>query len=204
MLTAAAEQIRAKHEMLSELDSHGGDGDHGVTMVRAMNQIEKGIANVPEQEIKALFKSVGWAIMGVDGGATGPLLGSLFMGMAEGTEERETLDARALASVFESGLKSVRKYSKAQVGDKTMMDALVPAVEAARVATENGGDVTDVLRMAAEAAERGAKSTTALQARFGRAKNIGERSIGVQDAGATSMWLLFKGFSEGVDSNAGQ
>ncbi|MCD6288057.1 MAG: dihydroxyacetone kinase subunit L [Candidatus Hydrogenedentes bacterium] len=204
MLTAAAEQIRAKHEMLSELDSHGGDGDHGVTMVRAMNQIEKGIANVPEQEIKALFKSVGWAIMGVDGGATGPLLGSLFMGMAEGTEERETLDARALVSVFESGLKSVRKYSKAQVSDKTIMDARVPAVEAARVAAENGGDVTDVLRMAAEAAERGAKSTTALQARFGRAKNIGERSIGVQDAGATSMWLLFKGFSEGVDSNAGQ
>ena len=204
MLGAAAEQIRANHEMLSELDSHGGDGDHGTTMVRAMAQLEKGITDAPAEELKALFHSVGWAIMGVDGGATGPLLGAFFMGMADAAEGSEALDAEGLAAAFESGLASVRKYSKAQVGDKTMMDALMPAVDAARAAAESGADTAAALRHVAEAAERGAESTKALQARFGRAKYIGEGSIGVQDAGATSMWLLFKGFSEGVDSHAGQ
>jgi dihydroxyacetone kinase-like protein len=204
MLGAAAERIRANHAMLSELDSHGGDGDHGTTMVRAMAQLEKGIDDAPAEDLKALFHSVAWAIMGSDGGATGPLFGAFFMGMAEAAEGREVLDAEGLATAFESALASIQKYSKAQVGDKTMIDALAPAVDAARVAAESGADTAAVLRRAAEAAGRGAESTKALQARFGRAKNIGEGSIGVQDAGATSMWLLFKGFSEGVESHAGQ
>lgn len=190
--------------MLSELDSHGGDGDHGTTMARAMAQLEKGIDDAPEHELKALFHSVAWAIMGADGGATGPLFGALFMGMADAAENNETLDPEDLANAFESGLDSVRKYSKAKVGDKTMIDALEPAVDAARVAADSGADIGDTLRRAADSAKRGAESTIELQARFGRAKNIGERSIGVQDAGATSMWLLFRGFSEGADLHAGQ
>ncbi len=202
MLRKAAEQIRAKHEMLSQLDSHGGDGDHGTTMVRAMGILEKALdtasGDASAREIQAMLHDVGWGIMGVDGGATGPLFGAFFMGMSEQTAGKETLDAAALAQALESGLASVRKYTKANVGDKTMLDALVPAVEAVRAAADGGASVEQAIVQAADAAEEGAAQTREMQARFGRAKNIGERSVGEQDPGATSVSLIFKGFVEGV------
>lgn len=197
MLRGAVEQIRANHEMLSKLDSHGGDGDHGTTMVRAMGIVEKSLDG-DTRELQAFLQEVGWGIMGVDGGATGPLFGALFMGMSESAAGKESLDADGLACVFEAGLASVRKYSKAEVGDKTIIDALVPAVGALRSVADDGGDVGSALRSAADAAEIGAESTKDLQARFGRAKNVGEKSIGQQDPGATSVSLVFRGFVEGV------
>ena len=109
--------------------------------------------------------------------------------------------ARGLAKAFAAGLSGVQKRTRAQVGDKTMLDALVPAVQAAQEAADGGASVEEVLRRAFEAARAGAEGTTAMQARFGRAKNIGEKSIGQPDAGATSVSLLFKGFLEGVTSH---
>lgn len=202
MLRGAAAEIRENHEMLSKLDSVGGDGDHGTTMVRAMSNLEKAVDACSVHEIKAVLYDVGWAILGVDGGATGPLLGTLFMSMSSQAAGKETLDASGLAALFSAGLAGVQKQTKAQLGDKTMIDALTPAVEALGRASAGGADLLDALRQAAEAAGQGAESTKAMQARFGRAKNIKEQSIGSQDPGATSMALIFTGFWKGIQTHA--
>ncbi|HUT25681.1 MAG TPA: dihydroxyacetone kinase subunit DhaL [Sumerlaeia bacterium] len=202
MLRAAIAQIEQNHETLSRLDSHGGDGDHGSTMRRAMACVEKAIAETGESpDLKALLHNVGWAVMGVDGGATGPLFGMLFMGMSAPAAGKADLDAAELAGVFEAGLASVRKNTKAQVGDKTLIDALAPAVETLRKEADAGADPTRALEAAAAAAQAGAAATKEMQARFGRAKNVKEKSIGNQDAGAASVSLIFRGFAKGVQSN---
>jgi len=202
MLRGAAAEIRENHEWLSRLDSVGGDGDHGTTMVRAMARMEEALASSVSGKIHTLLNDVGWAILGVDGGATGPLLGMFFVSMASAAEGLEELGAGNVAALFEAGLTGVRAQTKAQPGDKTLIDALVPAVEALRAAAEPGADILEALHLAAGAAEAGAKLTSTMQARFGRARNIKEQSIGTQDPGATSMSLLFRGFKKGLESHA--
>ena len=198
MIRAAADKIRANRDDLSKLDSAIGDGDHGMTIARAMGIAEKVIAESDKKELKGLLKDVGWGVMGVDGGATGPLLGSFLMGLGNGIDELETIDCPMLAAMFEAGLAAVRRQSKAQIGDKTLMDALLPAVNAMRRAADEGKSIREALQQAANAAEDGAISTKEFKARFGRAKNLGERTIGCQDPGATSMALIFQGFFEGL------
>ena len=198
MIRSAADKIRANREELSKLDSAIGDGDHGTTIARAMGIAEKVIEDSDKKELKGLLKDVGWGVMGVDGGATGPLLGSFLMGLSNGIDEQDAIDCPILAAMFEAGLAGVRRQSKAQIGDKTLMDALLPAVDAIRQAADEGKSVKEALQQAAEAAENGAVSTKEFKARFGRAKNLGERTIGFQDPGATSMALIFQGFLEGL------
>jgi dihydroxyacetone kinase-like protein len=198
MIRVAADKIRANRDDLSKLDSAIGDGDHGMTIARAMGIAEKVIEESDKKEFKGLLKEVGWGVMGVDGGATGPLLGSFLMGLGNGIDELETIDCPTLAVMFEAGLAGVRRQSKAQVGDKTLMDALLPAVDAIRQAADAEKSITEALQAAAEAAQKGAISTKDFRAKFGRAKNLGERTIGCQDPGASSMALIFQGFFEGV------
>jgi dihydroxyacetone kinase-like protein len=198
MIRSAADKIRANRDELSKLDSAIGDGDHGTTIARAMGIAEKVIEESEKKELKGLLKDVGWGVMGVDGGATGPLLGSFLMGLNNGVGEKDVIDCSTLAVMFEAGLAGVRRQSKAQIGDKTMMDALLPAVDAIRQAADGGKSIKEALQNAAEAADNGAISTKDFQARFGRAKNLGERTIGCQDPGATSMALIFQGFLEGL------
>ena len=120
------------------------------------------------------------------------------MGLGNGIDELERIDCPMLAAMFEAGLAAVRRQSKAQIGDKTLMDALLPAVDAMRRAADEGKSIREALQQAAKAAEDGAISTKEFKARFGRAKNLGERTIGCQDPGATSMALIFQGFFEGL------
>ena len=231
MLRAAAGEVRANGDALGKYDSVGGDGDHGTTMARAMGNMEKAISDFglaiadcglqgkgarsanPQSEIrspksaadlKTLLHNIGWAVMGTDGGATGPLFGSFFMGMAPVAAGKRTLDARTLAGMFEGGLASIQKASKAKQGDKTMLDALIPAVQSMRQAADGGAGVAASLRQAAEAAAQGAEATKKMVARVGRAKNIGEKSLGSPDPGAVSVSLIFKGFSNvgGAEENA--
>lgn len=200
MLRGAADQIDTRHEMLSRLDAATGDGDHGTTMRRAMTKLEEALAATRAATVGGVLNDVGWAILGVDGGATGPLLGTFFMGMAEVAGEVEALDSPALAAAFEGALAALRRQTKAQVGDKTMIDALVPAVEALRAGADAGDSPAAAMARAAEAARRGAEGTKDLQARFGRARNLGERSIGSADPGATSIGLIFRGFADALAS----
>lgn len=198
MIRSAADKIRANRDELSKMDSAIGDGDHGTTIARAMGIAEKVLDESEKNDLKGLLKDVGWGVMGVDGGATGPLLGSFLMGLGKGLGEQEAVDCPTLATMFEDGLAGVRRQSKAQVGDKTLMDALLPAVDAVRQAADEGKSIKEALHRAAEVAETGAVSTKEFRARFGRAKNLGDRTIGFQDPGATSMALIIQGFFEAL------
>jgi dihydroxyacetone kinase-like protein len=201
MFRRAIDAVRRCRDELSRLDSAGGDGDHGTTMTRAMAGVEKVLAEPGPRTPGKILGAIGWSILGVDGGATGPLFGTLFMGMGEAAGDRESLDPAALAGALEAGLAAVGKRTKAKPGDKTLIDALVPAVEAAREAADDGAGVADLLRRAAEAAERGAEATKGMAARFGRAKTLGPKSIGTKDPGATSVSLIVRGFFEGYGAN---
>ena len=197
MISAAAAKIRAAEKELSTLDSATGDGDHGMTICRVMDAAEAAAKADTSGKINELLGKVGWDVMCVDGGSTSPLLGSFFTGMGEGAAEGP-LDAASLASVFEAGVAGLRQQTKAQPGDKTMVDALVPAVQALRDAATAGKDPSTALRAAAEAAVRGAEATKQMQAKFGRARNLGDRTIGHADPGATSISYIFRAFAEAV------
>jgi len=193
MVAGAAAEIRANHKTLSELDSTAGDGDHGTTMLRSMEKIEKAFASGTSDDLKVCLKDAGWSMLHVDGGASSSLLGVFFSGMAGAVSNN-------LTDIFEAGLAAVRKQTRAEPGDKTMMDALVPAVIALRAARDEGKSVREALHDAAAAAHAGAEATRHVQARYGRAKFLGERTLGHADPGATSMSLLFEGFYQGFIS----
>jgi len=200
MFRAAAANVRAGVDKLCELDSAIGDGDHGVAMARAMDAMEKGIDDCPDAKLKTLLEGVAASVESIDAGSTGPLMGSLMEGMAESVGEATEIGTERLASMFDEGLAELLVISKAKVGDKTMVDALTPAVEALKAAASDGDSVAGALAKAADAAQAGAESTKNLQARFGRARNLGQRSIGYHDPGATSMAMFFRGCAEGAAS----
>ena len=198
MLAAAVARVREGSDYLSQLDAAGGDGDHGTTMRRAMGEIERTLADHPQAGLRELIAQVGWALLSIDGGATGPLLGSLFLGIADEAGERPALDTKGLAGAFEAGGARVRKQSKAQAGDKTMLDALLPALTALRAAADAGKDSDQALQEAAEAAASGAEATRDWVPRFGKARFAGERTRGHPDPGATSLAMIFAGFAAGI------
>lgn len=191
MFADVAAELAAKEKDLCALDSVCGDGDHGTAIngaIGAANQSIQGADN-----LKDGFFDAGFAAMSNSNGSTSTLFGSLLMGISEGIAAGATsMDASALSTAFDKGLESVRANTKADIGDKTLMDALIPAVNALKEKTS----VREALDAAAQAAEQGAKNTEQLQARFGRAKNLGERSIGSIDAGATSISIIFAIFAK--------
>jgi len=197
MLRGGASRLKENRDLLSQLDSATGDGDHGTTMGRVADAIIEPLtadAGTPQ----ALLDTVGWSVLSVDGGSASPLVGSFLLGMSEGCPAGTQLTGEALAAAFESGLAKFRAQTPANVGDKTMLDALAPAVEALRRAVSEGRDARQALAEAAEAARAGAESTKNLQAKFGRARNLGPRSVGHADPGATSISLLFAGFEDAL------
>lgn len=199
MLTAAADALRANHELLSRLDSATGDGDHGTTMVRVAAAMVQSLQDAATTDLAPALDAVGWGVMGVDGGSTGPLLGSLFLGLAEGAAGKPDLSAPDLAAAFETGLAKLSTHTPAKVGDKTMMDALVPAVQALRKAADDGASPAQAMAHAAAAAQQGSDSTAQLQARFGRARNLGPRTIGQIDPGSKSIAILFAAFRDALN-----
>lgn len=196
MLKAAAAEIRAQHEWLSRLDSAIGDGDHGTTILRTMETVERAVEE-GAPTLQELLSKVAWAVMGCDGGSTSPLLGSFFLGMSDAVAGRPGLDHAALVAMFDGGVQKLARQSRAKAGDKTMMDAFLPALEALKTSDAAQG-MRAALARAAEAAAQGAEATKAMRAKFGRARNLGDRVLGHPDPGAVSVSLLFKGFSQGV------
>ena len=201
MFIRAAACVRSEHRRLTELDSIGGDGDHGTTMLRAAEQMELWDESSTES-MMGLLKAAGWRVLSVDGGASSSLLGTFFTGMGDVELARDSMNCHDLAQSLEAGLRAVSRHTRARPGDKTMMDALTPAIAAASAAAQAGKTIPEALEDAALAARLGAESTTDLVARYGRARSLGERTRGHPDAGATSIALIFKGFREGV-SNGG-
>ena len=163
----------------------------------AGSPVEPGDSTAPAQsDIGALFKQVGMILVSTVGGAAGPLYGTLFLKMGVIAGPGPELTVEQWAAALEAGVEGVQARGKAELGDKTMIDALVPAAGALRAAAAAGLSLADALRQAADAAEEGMKATTPLVARKGRASYLGERSAGHQDPGATSSWFLLKTAAE--------
>ncbi|MCX6622433.1 MAG: DAK2 domain-containing protein, partial [Acidobacteria bacterium] len=136
MFRRAAALLKANRDLLSQLDSATGDGDHGATMGRVADAILEALEGAPEQPIQALIDAVGWNVLSVDGGSASPLVASLLLGLAEGCPSEGCLSTRAAAAAFRAGVARFRAQTPAQVGDKTMLDALAPAVDALCAAAE--------------------------------------------------------------------
>ncbi len=175
---------------LTELDSAIGDADHGANLDRGLTAVLAALEADPPADSGALLKRVGMTLVSTVGGASGPLYGTFFLRMAAAAGEAEPLDGAGLAAALRAGLAGVTSRGKAVPGDKTMLDALTPAVDALDAALASGRPLAEALRAAATAADAGRDATTPLIARKGRASYLGERSAGHQDPGATSMALL--------------
>jgi dihydroxyacetone kinase-like protein len=189
-LRAFADDVRDHADELTALDSAIGDADHGANMRRGMAAVVAKLDATPDAAPAALLKSAGMTLVSTVGGASGPLYGTLFLRMATAAGDREELDAAGLAAALRAGLDGVVARGKASPGDKTMLDALVPAVDALDAALSDGAGLGDALRAAATAADEGSDATVPLVARKGRASYLGERSAGHRDPGATSTALL--------------
>ena len=193
MLHAALSAIEQELAMLNQLDAATGDGDHGTAILAAMKAASS--ASQKDGSLKETLEKIGWDIMSNTSGSTSALLGSFFIGMA-GAVPAENLDCKQTAGLFEAGLVNMQTSSKANVGDKTSMDALVPAIEAMSALKEQTTSLADLFAAASDAAQKGADSTKDLAAKFGRARNLGERSRGHLDAGAVSTALIYKAYAE--------
>ncbi len=199
-IKAAALLISENAAMLSELDAAIGDGDHGENMNRGFKAIEKKLESSTPADLPSFFKLVGMTLLSSVGGAAGPLYGGFFLALSKASTGKDKLNKQELGEVLTDGLADIQKRGKAQLGDKTMVDALTPALDAYRASPD--GDVASALRAAVEQAHTSAEATIPLQARKGRASYLGERSIGHQDPGATSSWLLLKALASACEGNA--
>jgi dihydroxyacetone kinase-like protein len=175
---------------LVKLDTAIGDGDHGTNMDRGMKAATEKLATVEGDDIGEVLKAVGMTLISKVGGASGPLYGTLFMRMAQATTGRTELDLEGWTEALEAGVAGIQQRGKAEPGDKTMLDALLPAVDALK--SHSSDSIKDALTASADAAKDGMLATIPLQARKGRASYLGERSVDHQDPGATSSELLLR------------
>lgn len=201
MLIYIADKIIAKKPYLTEIDSAIGDGDHGIGMAGGMQKAKRKLLGMEgEENVYAVFEAAGKAMLLSMGGASGVIFGSLYLAGAKGMKPKRRLTAADLAKMGRKSLKAIQERGKAQIGDKTMVDALAPAVEA--MEQNAGNSLLEMLKEAEKAAKQGVEDTKKYQARFGRAKSLMERAVGHQDAGATSVWLILQGmreFAEGTN-----
>ncbi|BBA51626.1 putative PTS-dependent dihydroxyacetone kinase, ADP-binding subunit DhaL [Fusobacterium varium] len=198
MFLTSCDLLKADADELSEIDSKFGDGDHGITIVKIANAIEKDIENWnAETSIKDFIDNLGMSVMGVNGGSAGPLWGSLISGLAVGIPEgAEELDEQIIKDMFAASLEEMNDVSGAKVGDKTMMDTFIPAAAAIAVSES---DIRGMFAEAAVAAEKGCEDTKNYISKYGRAKSYKEKTLGFKDAGAVSMNLLFQGFAKSFE-----
>lgn len=189
-LERSAALLDEKKTYLTELDSPIGDADHGINMARGFGKVVEKLPSVAETDIGSILKTSGMTLLSTVGGASGPLYGTFFMRAGAALQGKQELDGADLLKLLETGIEGVVQRGRAELGDKTMIDALVPAVQALKTSLEAGGDLTHALEACAAAAEAGAQSTIPLVARKGRASYLGERSAGHQDPGATSAAYL--------------
>jgi phosphoenolpyruvate---glycerone phosphotransferase subunit DhaL len=196
-LTAIARDVHAQADRLTQLDAAIGDGDHGINMDRGFQAVEQALqdgAGAPG----ALLVLAGKTLVSTVGGASGPLWGTFFRRAGRALGDAPEVGGPALASALDAGIAGVQDLGAAVPGDKTMIDALVPAAAALREALGAGAGVSDATARAAEAAAEGARATVPMQARKGRASYLGERSVGHEDPGAASAALILAALARAV------
>jgi dihydroxyacetone kinase-like protein len=192
MFLEASRILREKSGELSKLDARCGDGDHGVTVKKIAAVIEWETSKWGEASPKVFLTELGSAVLGISGGAAAPLWGTFIGGLALPLENQEEIDPLLLKRMFSSALEEMQSITNAKAGDKTLMDALIPAVENACGAEDS---IEAVLAAASSGARKGAENTKDFVARFGRAKNYKERALGVLDPGAVGLSLFFEGLA---------
>lgn len=191
-LIACAAAIKAQRAELNRLDAAIGDADHGENLDRGFSAVVAALPDVADKDLSTIFKKVGMTLVSTVGGASGPLYGTFFLQAGAASAGQTELQIRGLVDALEAGRNGVQRRGHAILEEKTMVDALIPAVGVLQAARDQGTTLHDALDRAAGAAEAGAAATIPLIARKGRASYLGERSIGHQDPGATSTALIFR------------
>ena len=179
-------------QLLTELDSAIGDADHGINMDRGFSAVTAALSQASPISIETALKLVAMTLIRTVGGASGPLYGTFFLRASNACAGVAELDADGLVTLFKAGIEGLQQRGKAEAGDKTMVDALLPALQAMQAALAEGEDLGKLLRLASLAAEKGMRDTIPMIARKGRASYLAERSIGHQDPGATSAYLIIE------------
>ena len=192
-LQQACASVTAAEQELTEIDSKFGDADHGLTMTKIAGAISGAVAE-SDGGIRSMLDDAAMAVMVLNGGSAVPLWNTWLDGMQENAPDGDEIDTAGLQAIFARALEALNEMSGAQVGDKTMMDALIPASEA--IAAYTGNDEQELFAAAAEAATRGAEASKQFVSKFGRAKSYGTQTIGTPDAGATSMAYFFRGLAQ--------
>lgn len=204
VVTDLIAMMNAQKAYLSEIDGAIGDGDHGINMSKGFNQAGERIAARPQPPgLAEAFDDLGMTLLEGIGGSMGPLYGGFFMALAESLNGQPELNKENFGKALSAAVAAVQDVGGAQVGDKTLIDTLVPAREAYEKALADGKSFGECLRAMTQAAQRGQLSTKDLQAKIGRASRLGERSIGVLDAGATSCYLILESMARSVTGAAG-
>lgn len=188
--------LHENREFLTQLDSPIGDADHGINMDRGFQAVIEKLPTVADMDIGSILKMVGTTLVSTVGGASGPLYGTAFLRAGMANAGKYELHEADVVDMLEAALEGIKARGKAAPGEKTMVDALTPAIRAAKEAEAEHLGLSHILRRTSEAAEQGMKATIPLLAKKGRASYLGERSIGHQDPGATSSWLILKTFAD--------
>ena len=192
-IISACENVIAAEPELTEIDSKFGDADHGLTMHKIAAAIKNSVTE-SAGDIKEMLDDAAMAVMGLNGGSAVPLWNSWLDGMQEGAPEADEVDVAGVKAMFASAFEALDDMSGAKVGDKTMMDTVIPASE--EIASYVGDSVSELFSIAAEAAKKGAENSKNFVSKFGRAKTFGTKTIGTPDAGATSMAKFFEGLAK--------
>ena len=200
-LAAACDAVVAAKDTLTKADQAIGDGDHGLGMARGFGAAAAALRAEGAEfaSVGEVFSAAGTAVLETSGGASGAIFGTMLRAPKKALPG-DVLDAEALATALETGAQKVMERGKAEVGQKTMLDALVPAAAAARKAAAGGADLPAVARAAADAAAAGRDATSDMVAKFGKAKSLGERSLGHPDPGAMSVTILITALADAIDA----
>ncbi|WP_227995236.1 dihydroxyacetone kinase subunit DhaL [Oceanobacillus sp. CFH 90083] len=199
MILYAGEKIKENKPFLTKVDSAIGDGDHGIGMSVGFTKVEENLKDKEFTTINEVFKTTGMSMVQSMGGASGVIFGTMFLGGVKNLKQKTELDADVLAKIFEASLQAIKERGKASLGDKTMIDALEPAVNGLKESASNSAALLEALKKAEENAAEGVENSKEYIAKFGRAKSLGERAVGHQDAGATSVWIIFKSMREWLE-----
>ncbi|HAT4500087.1 TPA: dihydroxyacetone kinase ADP-binding subunit DhaL [Serratia marcescens] len=195
-LMRCGEVFSRERDFLTRLDTEIGDADHGLNMNRGFNKVVEKLPSVADKDIGFILKNTGMTLLSSVGGASGPLFGTFFIRAAQAANAKQSLELAELHQMMQEGVEGVVMRGKAEPGDKTMCDVWWPVVESLGQSAQQNLSVAEALQRAADSAERAVESTITMQARKGRASYLGERSIGHQDPGATSVMLMMKTLAE--------
>jgi phosphoenolpyruvate---glycerone phosphotransferase subunit DhaL len=195
-LDASQKVFAENRQQLTDLDSAVGDGDFGISLDRGFTAVQAELSANPPADLRSIFQNTATVLIRTMGGTSGPLLGTFFLRAGVACASKSELAPADVVALFQAGVEGIQQRGKAALGDKTMLDALLPAVDAMRGALEAGNDVAELVERGAAAAEAGVQATKTMQARKGRGSYLGDRSIGHQDPGATAGHLLIKAAAE--------